>query len=133
MAFAGCNRSLDSIVSSPNTADSAETLVLMPDTLSRETHQIATASSVAYGTKVERILNATKSNYDYLITFYLPYNPGNATFQGHAPWGWQSYAGSSAWVYDARPTSLGFRVIVRTTFSVVWWCSTAPGNYRLIF
>ena len=131
--IAGCDKSLDPAVSHVGSNDTSNQLTLSDDTIGRGLTQAATASQFVYGSKVERILSADKSNYDYLVTFYLPYNPGSAGFQGRAPWGWQTYAGSSAWVYDARSTSSGFRVIIRTTFSVVWWCSTVPSNYRLLY
>lgn len=132
--IAGCNKTSQSIVSSQGDAiDSTQTFSLESEVNQRTSAPAVTSSQAVYGSKVERILNADKSNYDYLVTFYLPNNPGSATFQGHAPWGWQTYAAGSAWVYDARWTSSGFRVIIRETFGVVWWCSTVPRNYRLLY
>ena len=70
---------------------------------------------------------------EWLVVFYLPYNPGNAYFQGRAPWGWQTFWGSYATVWDAKWTSNGFRVRILVGLHVVGLCSSYRGNYRLLY
>lgn len=69
---------------------------------------------------------------DWMIVFYLPYNPGTIRFFGRN-WGgiWNQYSYPWVKIHDARWTSQGFRVMIFTGNKVVGLCSSNPSHYLL--
>lgn len=112
-----------------------ESLALSTDSVSAGERPQApiTAAGSTYAYGLIQVYDANHGDYDWLAVFYLPYNPGSATFQGRAPWGWQTYSGSWAQVYEAVWTSRGFRVKILIGSKVTLACGTSAGNYRLLY
>ena len=96
--------------------------------------QASTAlGGVTYAYGLTTVYDAIEHDYDWLVVFYLPYNPGTAYFQGSAWWGWQTYSGSWAQVYEAKWTAQGFRIKILIGRRVTSVCGTTAGDYRLAY
>ena len=91
----------------------------------------AALSAATYATAVNIYGPWYKS--EWLVAFFLPYNPGTVNFQGRAPWGWQTFSGGYASIWDAQWTPSGFRVRILVGLHVVGLCSTYYGMYRRVY
>ncbi len=131
MGLVGCS----SDPTGPNTQEPKEGL---------EEHLILGADQIDSGkdTRIEAALGATYASSlqqigwsDWIATFYLPYNPGVVTFQGHLISGgqWQTFSGSWAQIWDARYTSSGFRVQILMGARVFFPCGPTTSRYRLLY
>lgn len=132
--IAGCSQT--DTVTAPANQDGArsQNFFLQNESTATKNPEARTAlggTTYAYG--LTRIYDANEGDYDWLVVFYLPYNPGSAFFQGSAPWGWQTYSGSWAQVYETRWVSGKFRIKILIGRRVTSICGTSAGDYRLVY
>jgi hypothetical protein len=116
------------------TLTTPESLTLSGDSTSSERSQgnipNATSGNITYASEL-RLIGWS----DWIVTFYLPYNPGIVTFQGHFISGgqWQTFSGSWAQIWDARYTANGFRVQILMGARVFYPCGPQTSRYRLLY
>lgn len=97
----------------------------------QETSVAGSRATYAYG--VIPWYDRNSGDNDWMVIFYLPYNPGIANFEGLTyMWIWTNF---NSWVqiYDARWTSGGFRVMILMGNKVRYLCGTSPSRYRLVY
>lgn len=135
VALFGCSQK-DVPLSSVSQNDTLTAFTLAADSSSldaRTQAPSATSGNVTYSSGLVQIYDANHGDYDWLVIFYLPYNPGSATFQGRDRWGWSTYSGLWAQVHETLWTSRGFRIKILVGSKVTSFCGTSPGNYRLLY
>lgn len=140
MVLVGCNTS----PVQPSLADNTDQLDSLAGTIT-EPIQLSLADTLASTDRPQPEAAALSATYatslqpigwsDWIVTFYLPYNPGVVTFQGHLISGgqWQTFSGWWAQIWDARYTPYGFRVQILMGARVFGICGPTTGRYRLLY
>ena len=97
----------------------------------QETSVAGLHATYAYG--VISWYDRNSGDNDWMVIFYLPYNPGTVNFEGLTYMYFWTNFNSWVQIYDARWTSGGFRVMILMGNKVRYLCGTSPSRYRLVY
>lgn len=140
VVLVGCNTSPVQTSMSDSSSQSDSTVGILTEPI-----QLVVADTVAGTDRPRPEVTALSATYasslqqigwsDWIATFYLPYNPGTVTFQGHLISGgqWQTFFGWWAQIWDARYTPYGFRVQILMGARVFGICGPTTSRYRLLY